>query len=813
MKTKHLLLSLAIMLCATSLTRAADVDLSTAQNAARAFLNRQVANGRLKAPAATNLQLVKAEASVAKPTAVDYYIFNADKSYVVIAGDDQAPQILMYGEEGKLDMNNIPPAMQWLLNKYKYQIDGLKAGTMKPTKAPKAATTAVAPLVTANWDQDAPYNNHTPTSGGSHALTGCPATSLAMCYYKWKWPKTYPAVAAIPSSAGIAAPALPERAADWDNIIDEYTGPSNYTSTAAQKDAVAWLMRYAGQAIPDYNYGIGASGANDPEIYQGVLNMGYTDAQYLLLTELVSNGWYGYTNGPQQYTDAQWNEFMLNELYKGNPIEYLAYDYSYYSLSGHAFNVFGCDTNGKYYVNWGWSGDSNGYCTLHNFTTSTGATGQSGSYVFNYGEAMIIGIAPPGPSLETSVTNLNLTCNTGEIATATFTVNGDRLTGNVTITKTDAAGVFTVSPTRVTVAQAEAGQAVTVTFRPTVHGTFTGKLTLKSADAEDVIVNLKGVATIKKSDITLKEATDVTDTSFKAQWTDPTPAANVASYTLEVKEYDPNAATLLLEENFNKFTATVNTDISSSLDSWMDNKGWTGSKLFREKGGIRLGSSQAVGVLTSPALDLSDSEGKITVKFTARSKDKNPELTIGCGSAKRTLDMTDTDTEYVVVLDVPTQDGQKVEFATTKNGKRVVISHIEIHNGDLSEAMTTLRAAAEQGDATYRLITGITNRYYTVLGLTPAKTYRFKVKAVYVDGTESNWTKNKQVTLAGQAGIVGDIDGNGTVDANDINILINIVLGKEAADNHRSKADLDGNGIIDVTDVNLLINLVLNKQQ
>ena len=238
MKTKHLLLSLAIMLCATSLTRAADVDLSTAQSAARAFLNRQVANGRLKAPAATNLQLVKAEASVAKPTAVDYYIFNADKSYVVIAGDDQAPQILMYGEEGKLDMNNIPPAMQWLLNKYKYQIDGLKAGTMKPTKAPKAATTAVAPLVTANWDQDAPYNNHTPTSGGSHALTGCPATSLAMCYYKWKWPKTYPAVAAIPSSAGIAAPALPERAADWDNIIDEYTGPSNYTSTAAQKDAL-----------------------------------------------------------------------------------------------------------------------------------------------------------------------------------------------------------------------------------------------------------------------------------------------------------------------------------------------------------------------------------------------------------------------------------------------------------------------------------------------------------------------------------------------------------------------------------------------
>lgn len=137
--------SLALMMCATTQLQAADVTLAAAQNAAKSFLTKQVANGRLKAPAATNLKLVKAEASVAKPTAVDYYIFNTDKSYVVVAGDDLAPEILMYGEEGKLDMNNIPPAMQWLLNKYKYQIDGIKAGTLAPVKAPKYATTPVAP--------------------------------------------------------------------------------------------------------------------------------------------------------------------------------------------------------------------------------------------------------------------------------------------------------------------------------------------------------------------------------------------------------------------------------------------------------------------------------------------------------------------------------------------------------------------------------------------------------------------------------------------------------------------------------------------
>ena len=212
-----MLSALALVLCMSTQLQAADVDLATAKNAATSFLAKQVANGRLRAAATSNLKLVKAEASVAKPEATDYYIFNSDKAYVVVSGDDLAPEILMYGEEGTIDINDIPPAMQWLLNKYKYQIDGLKAGTLVPNNYTPKATTAVAPLTNANWDQSTPYNNQCPTSGSSRTLTGCPATSLSMCYYVWKWPKTFPAVAAIngSSSGGVSAAALPERAADW----------------------------------------------------------------------------------------------------------------------------------------------------------------------------------------------------------------------------------------------------------------------------------------------------------------------------------------------------------------------------------------------------------------------------------------------------------------------------------------------------------------------------------------------------------------------------------------------------------------------
>ena len=209
-----MLSSLALVLCMATQLQAADVDLATAKNAAKSFMAKQVANGRLRAAATSNLELVKAEASVAKPDAVDYYIFNADKAYVVVAGDDQAPEILMYGEQGKINLDKIPPAMQWLLNKYKYQIDGLKAGTLKPNGYTPKAPTAVAPLTNANRDQGEPYWNHTPTSGGTHTYTGCPATSLSMCFYIFKWPATYPALPKVSVSCSVTAPALSVKFAD-----------------------------------------------------------------------------------------------------------------------------------------------------------------------------------------------------------------------------------------------------------------------------------------------------------------------------------------------------------------------------------------------------------------------------------------------------------------------------------------------------------------------------------------------------------------------------------------------------------------------
>ena len=725
---KNILFLVAVVLTALQMS-AADVTATQAQAAANAFLTKQVKAGRLNATAASNLQLVKAEKSVAKPTAVDYYIFNSAKSYVVVSGDDLAPQILMYGEEGALDLNNIPPGMQWLLNKYKYQIDGLKAGTMVPVKLPKFATTPVAPLVNANWDQSAPYNNQCPSSGGRHAVTGCPATSLAMCYYKWKWPETYPAVAALSGTGGLSAAALPERAADWANIIDEYTGPTNYNYSSEQADAVAWLMRYAGQAIPDYQYSTSASGANDPEIYQGCLNMGYTDAQYLLLTELVSSGW-TYTNGPQQYTDAEWNEYMLNELHNGRPIEYLAYDVSGYNVSGHAFNVFGVNASGQYYVNWGWSGDSNGYCTLHNFTTATGATGQAGSYVFNYGEAMIIGIEPPAgaltdPRITVNPTALMMNTIVGNPVTATFTVTGRNLTENVTLSLTGD-NVFSLSTTTVNATQAENGVTVTVTYNPAAPGSHEATVTLSSAGADDVTLKLNGIGDLETYEPVMLEATNISSTSFTATWTDETPAANVESYTLYVSDQPFLPPFALLD-------STDWTSAATLPDGWTAN----GLQYYSSNSAAYLTSSS--GYVRSKTYDLTGYD-KVTVMVYSEPYQSNNTITVNTSAQSKTYNMSGNQfTWYTFVLDCASSD-----YINIKTNGMPDMRYVKVYAGDATTAMQ--RKATETGDATYRVITGITSKSYTVTGLTEGGTFNFYVAANYTNGA-MNESNIEQVTL------------------------------------------------------------------
>ena len=59
------------------------------------------------------------------------------------------------------------------------------------------------------------------------------------------------------------------------------------------------------------------------------------------------------------------------------------------------------------------------------------------------------------------------------------------------------------------------------------------------------------------------------------------------------------------------------------------------------------------------------------------------------------------------------------------------------------------------------------------------------------------------------ASLKGDVDGNGTVDIDDMNILINIILDFDTADRYEGRADVDQSGNVDIDDVNTVVNIML----
>lgn len=85
---------------------------------------------------------------------------------------------------------------------------------------------------------------------------------------------------------------------------------------------------------------------------------------------------------------------------------------------------------------------------------------------------------------------------------------------------------------------------------------------------------------------------------------------------------------------------------------------------------------------------------------------------------------------------------------------------------------------------------------------------------IYV-GSDTNlgdWWSGRVVIKRGSApGILGDLDGSGIVDVEDVNAAINIILKLKTVVDYPGNGDMDGNGIIDVEDVNAIINIILTQ--
>ena len=709
---KKILLFAALLLMVSPMAIGANVDASAARASAERFMLNH-SSSRFTATV-SGIQLAHAEMNTKLAATPVYYIFNSSNGFVIIAGDDRAQEILAYGD-GNYDVNAMPENMKFWLGTYKDQIEYLQAHPgleVEKTALKTTRTATIEPMLEAKWDQGYPYYNQCPMDGDRRGLTGCATTSLAQVFYKWQYP-TQP----TPSVPGYTTrtrqfelPALPPITFDWANMLPVY----NYTANDNQRNAVAWLMRYIGQA-EEMDYTNEGSEAWENDIIRACHLFGYVDARVEYKATLNFD-----THGENMIiNDADWSVMLQEELAAGRPVVYCAYSYSnaYDQFYGHAFNVDGYDaSNGMYSINWGWSGTGNGYFALRAFANQ--------GYSYNLGELMVMGIEPPAP-----------------------------------------------------------------------------------IEAYDPVMQPADSAYI-------------TMTSFRADWTDETPAENVTSYTLEVKTDDgtePGVYEMVLSESFPYATSNESTPIRK-IDNYTVTQGWACSNAYEARGGIRLGGGGNVGTLTTPALDMTQSGGKMTVMLTMKpyqSADSDVPVSISCGSSVENV-VVNAEQIYTVVLNCEADENQKVTITggDGSNTKRVVVTQVDIYSSTNNAAKMIFALPTETGDADSRIITDITDKFYTVTGLAEGGTFTYRVKAYDVNGTQSAWSNVETVTLgdfgpAPHGYSTGDVNHDGDVTIKDVTNLIDYLLGSDTGI-CTTCADVSGDNMVTIKDVTDLIDMLLS---
>jgi len=389
------LLNLLLTLAVVSSAVAATVNRQQAREAAAKFMQQK--GIRLDEASQQGKKALAAEQPV--------YVFNASEGqgFVIVSGDDRTDAILGYTTEGTYDEDNLPENFREWLNQMTAEIEALQqlpeTEAQQPAEAraevngPKAEPRQVgihapiAPLILTTWNQgntynkenyntDGIYNFKLPKEGSYYPCTGCVATAGAQIMYYFKCPQGPTTV--VPgykneNSRVNTTTDLPSTEFQWDKMKTSYSNSDAYSEAA---EAVAELMLYAGYAA-HMRYSADGSSANQMTLARGMAEYFGYDPNTLKYIKR------------SDYSVAEWDELMYNELANGRPIIYDGAKGADGS-NGHAFLCDGYDGAGLYHFNWGWGGSSNGYFKLQ-ATNPDGPNGYPG-YIFN--NSAVIGIQP-----------------------------------------------------------------------------------------------------------------------------------------------------------------------------------------------------------------------------------------------------------------------------------------------------------------------------------------------------------------------------------------------------------------------------------
>ncbi len=449
---------------------------------------KQIASPFIKA--GKGMSLVKSMAAAQEDEALPIYIFSrgAGEGFVIVSGDDALTPIIGYTDEGDFDEDNVPPALQEMIDYYSQSAQQLWAGEIIPSTTSNGARSLasgqnVATLMTSHWHQSWPYNNLCPyiTGTTNRAATGCVATAASQIIYYWRKDlddrtkyntPTYgygdaPVTESIPSGTPLK----------WDLMQDSYSGSDPDECTTAVATLVAC---------------VGAS---------GWLTYGSSTAGQIGDQVNVFSSQFGLNGGAcvwkSSYSQSKWESMIVEDLELGRPILYAGSN----SGGGHAVVIDGYQASTNlFHFNFGW-GSGNGYDGYYTVDDTNGMNG------YNQEQGMVWNIYPKKPNMTGVLTSVpeQLISRVENTITAKITNNGTLeqsgfylycLTGSNTPSSSSASD----SDTKTVI---EPGGAANITFTYTPSGTSTYTVYLTDAN-KNILDRVSDVSTVASvADLTL----------------------------------------------------------------------------------------------------------------------------------------------------------------------------------------------------------------------------------------------------------------------------------------------------------------------
>lgn len=365
---KRLYIFITAMLLAAMTVGAQQISREVAAQKASTFINKS--NPLVKQMLTLAYQADKAATPFSTKGDAYLYVFNRgfNQGFVVVSGDERTNDILGYCDHGSFDPNNLPPNFKYFLEEYEQQIKYMQENDIQPLVAKAGENKEnLGYLIQTKWDQGNPYNYYL-----SGCATGCVATALAQVMFYWQWPQE--ATTTIPSYSvygnSLSGSSLVPTTFEWSKMNRTYR-----TFDYSDDHEVAKLMQYAGHAVK-MKYG-SSSGAYDTDIIDALtMYFGYPkDGQLIRRLGL---------------TATQWADTIYANLVDEIPVIMCGSN----SDGGHCFICDGYK-DGKYHINWGWSGSYDGYFDLEVLNPEGTGSGASGTGGFTSSRSIVTRIHNP----------------------------------------------------------------------------------------------------------------------------------------------------------------------------------------------------------------------------------------------------------------------------------------------------------------------------------------------------------------------------------------------------------------------------------